>query len=223
MFLKLWFPIKHNFSVDVNVFLLCRLPGLVGPEVVVRAEEADRELAYLMRLVLDIERYVGRVTHLSRPPPATHHHDHYSTDSARIPCLMFNLSKRRALHNWLRAISKFSALCLNSSVKLCFWTQRCNGVSSSHFTYNSSIRLEFLSFCPRPTLHTRSLLTYSCPVSPRLCLRRAGDVPLCSPCRRSYLLGRIPYRDILHGRQRDSSHSTTTCRLKGENISQQVK
>ena len=64
--------------------------------------------------------------------------------------------------------------------------------------------------------YTLTLLTCSCQVSPRLCPRRVGDVPLCSPCRRSCLLGRIPYRDILRGRQRDSPHSTTTCRLKGK-------
>ena len=69
---------------------------------------------------------------------------------------------------------------------------------------------------PRPTLHTQTLLTCSCPASPRLCPRKAVDVPLCSPCRRSYLPGRIPYRGIPRGRLRDSSHSTTTCRLKGK-------
>ena len=56
------------------------------------------------------------------PLPATTcntYHDHYSADSALRPCSMSNLSKR-ALHNWLRATSEFSALRFNSSGKFIF-------------------------------------------------------------------------------------------------------
>ena len=119
-------------------------------------------------------------------------------------------------HTETRTTSQVSSLCFISPGKRCFWIdKRYSNVYSngpSNFRYNSSIRLELKL---NHSLHfTQTLLTCSCPASPRLCPRRVGDVLLCNPYRRNYLPGRIPDRDIPRGRRRDNSHSTTTCHLK---------